>query len=241
MVVTGVVSAVEHIEPENKGKGEASYASKAQVDLIGESAMVDESVAPQPLPILEANEGDVCDMKTITEMSNKEEQQEDDHTSCRGPSFTWRRGYLHQRLHRCLVNLKWLECFGEAYVQNLDRLGSDHQPLFLQLSERSQDPSNIPFRFISAWQEHQHFQCLLSSVWKCDNLREFHSKVDEWNRNTFGYIGQHKKKLYARIRSIDQALMHHHSDFLVELMGKLRSVLEEVVSGGTVLETKGVH
>ncbi|KAL4291031.1 hypothetical protein GQ457_14G022240 [Hibiscus cannabinus] len=28
MVVTGVVSAVEHIEPENKGKGEASYASK---------------------------------------------------------------------------------------------------------------------------------------------------------------------------------------------------------------------
>ncbi|KAK8510096.1 hypothetical protein V6N11_000397 [Hibiscus sabdariffa] len=54
---------------------------QAQVDLIGESAMVDESVAPQPLPILEANEGDVCDMKTITEMSNKEEQQEDDHTS----------------------------------------------------------------------------------------------------------------------------------------------------------------
>ncbi|KAK9018576.1 hypothetical protein V6N11_001547 [Hibiscus sabdariffa] len=54
---------------------------------------------------------------------------------CRGPPFTWTRGILQQRLDICLVSPSWLLYFSEAYDEHLERLGSYHHPLLLDLSE----------------------------------------------------------------------------------------------------------
>ncbi|KAK8497930.1 hypothetical protein V6N11_072884 [Hibiscus sabdariffa] len=44
----------------------------------------------------------------------------------RGPPFTWSRGNLHQRLNRCLANLKWTSSFSHGFIQHLDKIGYDH-------------------------------------------------------------------------------------------------------------------
>ncbi|KAL4308468.1 hypothetical protein GQ457_01G031620 [Hibiscus cannabinus] len=111
----------------------------------------------------------------------------------RGPLFTWLRGNLHQRSDRCLVNHQWLACYGDAFVHNLDRLGSDHRPLLLCLKDDVSGSPNRLFRFISAWQSHPQFSKFLKSL-----------KVLKWNTEIFGHIGKRKKVLRARLQAQEE-------------------------------------
>ncbi|KAK8652462.1 hypothetical protein V6N13_126494 [Hibiscus sabdariffa] len=152
-----------------------------------------------------------------------------------GSPFTLSCGSLHQRLDRFLVNTTWLDQFSEACVQNLDRLGSDYRPIFLRLCDKVTNGVDRPFHFISAWQDHSQFCEFLKLVWKKNNglfsnLSSLQSQIKNWNKMIFGYIGQRKKKLQARIMGIDRAMFHWNSNNLSELVNQLRDELDDVLA-----------
>ncbi|KAL4384117.1 hypothetical protein GQ457_15G000410 [Hibiscus cannabinus] len=128
-----------------------------------------------------------------------------------GPTFTWSRGNLHQRLDRCLVNNCWMQGYENGFVKHLDRLGSDHRPILLCFSGNFNNDRNRPFRFISAWQEHDRFVEFLQSNWNGSsplsaNLERFRTQLVLWNSEVFGHIGQRKRCIRARLRGIEKAL-----------------------------------
>ncbi|KAK9046398.1 hypothetical protein V6N11_052286 [Hibiscus sabdariffa] len=152
-----------------------------------------------------------------------------------GPPFTWSRGSLSQRLDRCVVNSMWYASFVTSYVVHLDRLGSNHRPLLGSLGDVGYTTCNMPFRFIEAWQTHPQFKKFLCHKWSpeaswSDNVAKFHSEVEIWTKKVFGHLGNKKRRLRARLRGIDWALMTKHSDYLSELTVVLRSELEVVMT-----------
>ncbi|KAA3483122.1 reverse transcriptase [Gossypium australe] len=62
------------------------------------------------------------------------------------------------------------------------------------------------------------------------NVDNFCSKVNEWNTNSFGRIGNKKKRLLARLKGIEERLDRHSSNFLSSLEKELRIELEEFLS-----------
>ncbi|KAL4280137.1 hypothetical protein GQ457_03G022960 [Hibiscus cannabinus] len=114
-------------------------------------------------------------------------------------------------------------------------LGSDHRPLLGSLGDVGLTACNRPFRFIEAWQTHPQFKEFLCHTWSpeaswSDNVAKFHSDVEIWNKEVFGHLGNRKRRLRARLRGIDRALMTRHSDYLRELAVVLRSELEVVMT-----------
>ncbi|KAK8503043.1 hypothetical protein V6N11_047355 [Hibiscus sabdariffa] len=115
----------------------------------------------------------------------------------KGPPFTWTRGNLHERLDCCLVNDQWMLNYGDVFVWHLDKLGFDHRPLLLRLSDDEDRRVNRPFHFISMCQDRNHFQEFLLSVWSHSstlavNLDMFRNLVGHWNFEGFEHIGQRK-------------------------------------------------
>ncbi|KAK8690682.1 hypothetical protein V6N13_074213 [Hibiscus sabdariffa] len=82
-----------------------------------------------------------------------------------GADFTWRAGSLYQRLDRCFMNDVWSRKYPESCVFHLDRLGSDHCPLFVRTSLGTGIGVVRPFRYMAAWQDHGGFAEFLESSW----------------------------------------------------------------------------
>ncbi|KAE8723708.1 hypothetical protein F3Y22_tig00011824pilonHSYRG00027 [Hibiscus syriacus] len=119
-----------------------------------------------------------------------------------GLPFTWSRRCFHQRLDR------------SAFLES-------------QRGIR-------PFHFLAAWNEHPNFQDFLQSTWAEDkdfdsNMRDFTTKLMDWNLNVFVHIGRNKIIMLARLRGIDKALSLHHSYFLCDLEDQLREELNAVL------------
>ncbi|KAE8675071.1 hypothetical protein F3Y22_tig00111701pilonHSYRG00075 [Hibiscus syriacus] len=151
-----------------------------------------------------------------------------------GPSFTWSRGSLFQRLDRCLANEGWLRFSPDTHVLHLDKLRSDHRPILMRIKPPLSSLTTPPFRFLLSWQDLPGFKDLLCSAWASDrdtrqNLDTLRTSLSVWNLNTFGDIGRRKRKLLARLRGIDNALSCRESDFLMELEKDLKKELELVL------------
>ncbi|KAE8698225.1 hypothetical protein F3Y22_tig00110600pilonHSYRG00023 [Hibiscus syriacus] len=151
-----------------------------------------------------------------------------------GLPYTWQRNNLRQRLYGCLGNPSWLDKFPGSTVKHLERIGSDHRPLLLQTTEERKRNRNRPFRFITAWQEHEQFKQFLRPTWVNDrnileNIQAFTEASADWNRDVFGHIGKRKKQLLARLRDIDKKLHQKHSEYLINLESQLREELMKVL------------
>lgn len=49
-----------------------------------------------------------------------------------GPSFTWQRARIEERLDRALENDYWISAFPQSLVSFLSRVKSDHRPILLR-------------------------------------------------------------------------------------------------------------
>ncbi|KAL4326271.1 hypothetical protein GQ457_11G005490 [Hibiscus cannabinus] len=153
-----------------------------------------------------------------------------------GPSFTWERGSLSQRLDRCLCNGVWLDVYVDSVVFHLQKLGSDHRPILLNTGGQRMNNFSRPFRYLVAWNEHTDFSRFIGDLWDdsksmVENIHNFHIKSRTWNNDVFGHIGKRKTLLLARIRGIEKFLERSDSLFLsnleVELKKELDIVLEQ--------------
>lgn len=68
-----------------------------------------------------------------------------------GSPFTWRKGYLHQRLDRVLINMQWRLRFPQASVLYLPYFKSAHRAILVKMNnQRSPNRHRRPFRFTAS-------------------------------------------------------------------------------------------
>ncbi|KAA3475693.1 Retrovirus-related Pol polyprotein LINE-1 [Gossypium australe] len=152
-----------------------------------------------------------------------------------GPSYTWQRGNMSERLDRALANDAWISAFPHALVYHLPRIKSDHRPIFLKTKPMINALRGRPFRFLAGWTQHAKFKDLVSSKWRylgnmAVSLAEFTSHVKDWNRSTYGYIGTRKRQLLKSIGTIQKAMDQSSSSRLVNLEMEVRDELENVLN-----------
>ncbi|XP_020593411.1 uncharacterized protein LOC110033700 [Phalaenopsis equestris] len=69
-----------------------------------------------------------------------------------GPTFTWRRKDLWERLDRFLPNDNWIQQFLQTSVTHLSLAGSDHRPLLITLGNKMTYQKSS-FRYLNAEKE----------------------------------------------------------------------------------------
>ena len=111
-----------------------------------------------------------------------------------GPSFTWRRNSLRERLDRVLVNKEWLLHFSDMGVVHLPMFSSEHSPIWVRAGSmlRSSNKSKH-FKFMAAWLGHASFGDLVRDIWNNGdswdvNVTAFAQAAIYWNKNVFGHI-----------------------------------------------------
>ncbi|WCJ44055.1 RNA binding RNA-directed DNA polymerase [Euphorbia peplus] len=152
-----------------------------------------------------------------------------------GPRFTWKRGFLFQRLDRALCNSDFLIKFPNATVQHLVRIKSDHRPILISLNLRSHQPqSPKAFRFIKTWMKHPDYVELVGNVWKIgdsleSNIQHLMASLKIWNRDVFGNINKHKCKILYRLSALQKAMESFSTATMIEIEQQLRSDLENTL------------
>lgn len=134
-----------------------------------------------------------------------------------GSPFTWKYGTTPEtmradRLDHGLCDLRWLHLFPSAHVTHLGHATSDHCPLLLQLQSSPSRPLGPhPFKFQAAWLTHPGLFNWMASSWECDSclsssLRRFATKLQAWNKDTFGNIFHRKKRNLLRLEGVQRAM-----------------------------------
>ncbi|KAL4311947.1 hypothetical protein GQ457_01G028250 [Hibiscus cannabinus] len=144
-----------------------------------------------------------------------------------GPSFTWKRGLLHQRLDKCLANVVWQNTWPDSFVLHLARMGSNHRPVLLSNVVRHTRQNSTSFKYLATWQSETSFGDMLRTIWNDNNsllanVTSFQEQARIWNKDMFGHIGQWKRRLLARIEGVEKALESSNRHQLVELELELK-------------------
>ncbi|KAI9080194.1 hypothetical protein K1719_037872 [Acacia pycnantha] len=154
-----------------------------------------------------------------------------------GPKFTWRRGTLLMRLDRAICNPAWLQLLPDSMVNNLPKVLSDHRPISISLGFKNRSsPPNSHFRFLALWISHPDFQGIVHRIWNSGTdllpcIESFKTEIQKWNSETFGGIGQRKRRLFRRLNGIQHKIDSQpdtRHDFLMDLEISLREDLENV-------------
>ncbi|CAL1354280.1 unnamed protein product [Linum trigynum] len=125
-----------------------------------------------------------------------------------GPSFTWFRNGVKERLDRGFTNQLWATTFPEATVRHIARVKFDHRPILITTNAIIQPGGPKPFKFLAAWLTHEDFNRMTTSAWgKGEELpssaRAFATDATAWNVNVFGHILKKKAYLLNRIERLE--------------------------------------
>lgn len=110
-----------------------------------------------------------------------------------GPSFTWQRGRVLERLDRAISNEAWGRAFPNCLVTHLAKIKSDHRPLLVDLCLNLKIPRGRPFRFLAGWAQHQNFSEIVNTLWDNNGdmshtLNRLILGLKDWYKNIFGHI-----------------------------------------------------
>ena len=67
---------------------------------------------------------------------------------------------------------------------------------------------------------HPDFHTVVKMAWDMDPplpslIDNFTEKAKKWNRETFGNLFAHKKRVLARLHGVEKAMFNNPSDFLI--------------------------
>ncbi|XP_029148790.1 uncharacterized protein [Arachis hypogaea] len=157
-----------------------------------------------------------------------------------GSKFTWkgaqREGMerVFKRLDRALANIDWRRDFGDARVEVLPRVNSDHHPILVRLKPERLDLGDKPFRFEIIWRTHHSFKDFLNSAWKWDfplsmAIKDIIEKLQKWNKDVFGNLFRRKRRILNRIAGIQNAHSYGCNPFLDDLEKELSRELATIL------------
>ncbi|CAL9024686.1 unnamed protein product, partial [Prunus brigantina] len=150
-----------------------------------------------------------------------------------GAKFTWcnkrnAEGIIWKRLDRGLSNIAWRLLFPEAHLSHLPRVNSDHCPVMVRISSAHlPDKDCVPFRFQAMWFTHPEFSEFITDLWQSNNgdavikSAGLVSPLVSWNRQVFGCLFRKKRRLLARLESIQRNLCLGFNPYLSTLESEL--------------------
>ncbi|XP_057449118.1 uncharacterized protein LOC130740498 [Lotus japonicus] len=159
-----------------------------------------------------------------------------------GRQFTWSRRVnnriiLSKRLDRAVGDADWRVEFQDAFVEVLNRVHSDHNPLLLHCGPIRSQMLDRPFRFNAAWSDHSQFEVVVENAWrsgdediiiKLDRVRE---ASQDFNKEVFGNIFRRKRHVEARLRGVQRELDSLVTSDLVlfeaDLQREYKSILKQ--------------
>ncbi|OMO88292.1 reverse transcriptase [Corchorus capsularis] len=128
-----------------------------------------------------------------------------------GPLMTWHRRIkgelVFERLDRSFATESWWRKFGSSFEKHLISSASDHLPLLISISSRTQvfSKRKRSFKFEDMWCSHENFEKIVKDSW-CSSSQEIASKLadcslalEQWNKTEFGNLQcniAYKKKEY---------------------------------------------
>lgn len=85
-----------------------------------------------------------------------------------------------------------------------------------------------------AWATHPDFSQFIKDNWNKEgdiegNKKELASKLQEWNKNTFGNIFQRKKRVLARLDGVQRSMSNQPRADLIRLNKNLQNELQEIL------------
>jgi hypothetical protein len=124
-----------------------------------------------------------------------------------GDIFTWKRGWIRERLDRVVVNGAWSVMHPTTGVQHLEYIKSEHRPILLETEIQQHAPRNQSKSkcFKARWLQEKGFQEKVQQTWEVmtavsplDNvlskLNKLHGALHEWDANILQRSKHHMKK-----------------------------------------------
>lgn len=163
-----------------------------------------------------------------------------------GPRFTWsnmRKGVenIQGRLDRAYCNTEWLQLFPNTRISHVERVKSDHNPVFLYPGTVKNRSRSVPFKILAAWYLDPRFGELVRAVWESSGTEVtrtidcFREVADQWNKKVFGNIFDRKNKYLELLEGIQRKLEKGPSRYLAQLETQLRKELGEALLQEEVL------
>lgn len=133
-----------------------------------------------------------------------------------GSQYTWTDKQLNPimvALDRVFMNSSWEDHFPLVIAQSITRVGSDHNPLIVEV-ENSRGVKSKIFRFESAWLQQKGFREWVSAKWpdqqnqkSIDYWQSIATKprrsLRGWNRNWGSDMKKRKQDLIILIKDLD--------------------------------------
>ncbi|KAK4734155.1 hypothetical protein R3W88_008416 [Solanum pinnatisectum] len=126
------------------------------------------------------------------------------HTWCNG-----RRGRnrINLRLDRVLQNDDWAILFPNIKVENLDRIGSDHNLMLMCCSKETHNFLKY-FRFLNFWTEHKDFLSLVRSIWEPtvqnNHMWSLHQKLKTLSKELSKWSKECINNVFDKVITLEQ-------------------------------------
>ncbi|XP_027157364.1 uncharacterized protein LOC113758839 [Coffea eugenioides] len=161
-----------------------------------------------------------------------------------GASFTWsnnRRGRarVSKRLDRFLINGSCLDLSDVISVLHLPRHPSDHAPLKITFSDRS-DNSPRPFRFLNVWTSKPELLDVIRQAWNqdvsrsplrvlCSKLLAMRRAIHTWNKQHFGNIFDVVCSAEVVVKQAEESMDQYASEELQVELSKAQAELRNAL------------
>ena len=162
-----------------------------------------------------------------------------------GASFTWsnnRRGRarVSKRLDRFLINGSCLDLSDVISVLHLPRHPSDHAPLKITFSDRS-DNSPRPFRFLNVWTSKPELLDVIRQAWNqdvsgsplrvlCSKLLATRRAIHTWNKQHFGNIFDAVRSAEVVVQQAEESMDQYASEESQVELSKAQAELRNALS-----------
>ncbi|PKA63449.1 hypothetical protein AXF42_Ash005344 [Apostasia shenzhenica] len=82
-----------------------------------------------------------------------------------GNPYTWSNSRLSERIDRAFINNVWISHFNDTVISHLDRIGSDHAPILIEVKDNNYK-GKPSFRFQNMWCKHKDFLEVVRNSWE---------------------------------------------------------------------------
>ncbi|KAG5605885.1 hypothetical protein H5410_027377 [Solanum commersonii] len=146
-----------------------------------------------------------------------------------GPPFTWCNQRVAQdrvwkRLDRSMVNDKWLEVMPQTTIGHHSSVGSDHNPLLMEMARQSGSHTKY-FKFLHCWVDNENFLETIQKCWDREltgtPMRQLHQKLkrltttlSNWSKKEYGDIYAKVKEFEETIRKAEEELQTKNTETL---------------------------
>ncbi|XP_061362450.1 uncharacterized protein LOC133306185 [Gastrolobium bilobum] len=154
---------------------------------------------------------DVC-WRSIQDMQKCLEKCRVSDIGFKGPSFTWRRGKLQERIDRACANEAWNVAWPNRVIAHLPFFSYDHRPILISNFQSNQEVKGAKqFKFLIAWLTNADVGNIVKQCWEkitdwTEARSDFEVVASKWHQEVFNEEMKQKHRIYARIQGLDLKL-----------------------------------